>query len=221
MKKKQRFKVNQKIQITALENERYYNTTIQDLSENVIYVAIPSIRGRELKVPQGEQVKGRFIEADAIFDFVTTVLGFKYEDRIPLLMLQKPIRITRNQRRSYFRLSRILDLNFSRVQSDEEKEAGVAKEWIETKTIDISGGGLRFLTPVRLTEGEIIEIMIYFGPKDEGHNMIHVKGEVIRGYPVASTAKSFTYSLRFTDIHETERDRIINYIFNLTSKGMH
>ena len=182
-------------------------------------------RSRRPMIPQkGEEISGRIIEENAILQFTATFLGIKTGDRVPLLMLNKPLTYTRTQRRNYYRHPVVLDIEIAVVQNDnlDQQVSGlqnVAHEWIAVKTLDIGGGGIRMASPVKLEKGIKLELKIPIGGSgDKNMDTILVKGQVMR--EETSDRNSYIYGVGYIDIKEAQRDRIINYIFSLSRKRM-
>lgn len=221
MKKKQVFSINQRIEISIEGEEVYYSTLIQDMAGSILYVAVPTLKGQAVIPPRGQAVEGRFFAGDAIYLFASTVLGLKTGDRVPLLMLQRPTSLERKQRRDYYRRPAACSLDLVLVKGDEDYEKelspGSILPWFGAKTIDLGGGGLRFVSSVQIEKGRQVFLKIYLGTeKNESRDMVAAGGQIAR--IEKSAAGSYLYGVKFTHIQEKDRDRIINYIFNLAAK---
>ncbi len=211
MMKKELFKINQKIQIKIPGDQVFHNTIIQDLTNNVIYVSMPVSKERFFMPQKGERIEGRYNEGDALLYFDTSAFGVTMQERVPLLMLQKPSGLTRIQRRKFYRRPALLDLEF-------RKKEETAQEWVAAKTLDIGGGGIRFISSTKMTKGDELDIKVFINSaKERDENVLAVSGYVIR-VELSPTADNFIHSVSFTDIRENQRDRIINYIFTLARK---
>jgi c-di-GMP-binding flagellar brake protein YcgR len=83
-------------------------------------------------------------------------------------------------------------------------------------TIDISGGGLQFISSKYLTGGTELLISLHLQDVKGG---LRVKGKVVRSFPVQVGAwKKYRVALSFFDIDEKTRDTIIKFIFDQSRK---
>ena len=94
------------------------------------------------------------------------------------------------QRRKYFRIFFVTDLY---IYLPDKK--------IKTETIDISGGGVRFLSEEAIKQGEQYNAVLVLGENQE----IPVMGRILKKSP----AKPKEYVMEFTAIIEKEREKII------------
>ncbi|MBS4021272.1 MAG: PilZ domain-containing protein [Dethiobacter sp.] len=220
MSKKHYFYINQNLQIAVAGDDFFYKTIIHDLSENIIYVTVPTFKGSPFMPQKGEMVDGIFFEGSAMFFFTTAVLGLRAENGFYLLMLQKPLSLTRKQRRNYYRHPAVLDIEFQLVIDAKDKENNsLPVPWCKAKTLDIGGGGIKFTCDTRLDRGTALKLKIFIGEKsDKEPVIVTAGGKVVRVVPSPVKAGSYNYGLSFTAIEEKQRDRIINYIFNLSRK---
>ncbi len=223
MIKKQNFKVNQKIEIAMTGEDMFYSTLIHDITGRILYVVMPTLKGLPFIPPQGTKMEGRFFEGDAMYLFNTVALGIKTGDRVPLLMLERPLRLERKQRRDYYRRFTLCDMDYSYVGGEEdflEKRLSSppqeTPEWFAAKTLDVGGGGIRFASTTKIAPETKIHIKIYIGlTKDQERDVVMALGQIVR-VERAPGSSQYIYSVRFLEITENQRDRIINYIFNLS-----
>ena len=94
------------------------------------------------------------------------------------------------QRRKYFRIFFVTDLY---IYLPDKK--------IKTETIDISGGGVRFLSEEAIKQGEQYNAVLVLSENQE----IPVMGRILKKSP----AKPKEYVMEFTAIIEKEREKII------------
>lgn len=206
------FEINQKIEIAPPGNGKFYKTVILDLTGNTVYVSVPTEKGKHVIPAKGDKIEGRMVTGDAYYTFSLTMLGLKIEDRVPMLILEKPRKVVRHQRRTFYRCPAILDMEYT------ESETGIS--WRAAKTLDIGGGGVRFVTDEKLAKGTELIIKIYIAPGEDEKNIITLCGEVVRTEKHTDSTPNI-YSVNFTDVSEAERDRLINFAFSLMSKRIY
>ena len=77
----------------------------------------------------------------------------------------------------------------------------------EAREVNISGGGLRFLTNDRFDSGDRLVLKTFLPTYA---HVIKLRCEVVRCEPLG---KGYEVAVRYTDLDETTRDKIIKYIF--------
>jgi len=77
----------------------------------------------------------------------------------------------------------------------------------EAREVNISGGGLRFLTNDRFASGDRLVLKTFLPTYA---HVIKLRCEVVRCEPLG---KGYEVAVRYTDLDETTRDKIIKYIF--------
>ena len=123
------------------------------------------------------------------------------------------------QRRSYVRLDITMPVKYAEVAKEleslleENGWEGILQDssipW-ETGTImDISGGGINLAANRPLEEGDRVYVYIRSEELEIG-----IKGEVVRRYTkILDNVAVYHHGVKFVEINEAERDRIIGFIF--------
>ncbi|MFY9114391.1 MAG: PilZ domain-containing protein [Dethiobacteria bacterium] len=106
---------------------------------------------------------------------------------------------------------------FTNIKSFKEKmDAQDTDDIRHGVTIDISGGGLQFISSKYLTGGTELLMNLHLQNVKGG---LRVKGRVVRSFPVQVGAwKKYRVALSFFDIDEKTRDIIIKFIFDQSRK---
>lgn len=171
-------------EIYCLVKEAYSDRIALTSSGDVIEYANYLSEGEELTVkiftPQGVKV------------FDTIILDSPLE---PEFVIEYSETATDIQRREFVRI----ELELKVVIQKEDKTNLV------TRTINVSGGGLRFYSEGSFTPQEIVNITLYM-PEDRA---VQAKGTIIANEFLPKNE----YVLSFTEIQERERDRIIKKCF--------
>jgi c-di-GMP-binding flagellar brake protein YcgR len=119
----------------------------------------------------------------------------KHVDRGIASLVVKPIgEPTVIQRRDFIRVDVMLTVN---VETHLGQEA-------RGTTTDLSGGGMRAIVPVGLSDGQTIDVTIVL-PAGEGE--IRARAHTIR------KVGEDTYAFGFSEIKETDRERVIRFVF--------
>ncbi|EHL19983.1 hypothetical protein HMPREF9628_00980 [Peptoanaerobacter stomatis] len=127
------------------------------------------------------------------------------DNNIPLVRAKKVSDIRKIQRRNFFRLLTSMDIAVRKIN-------GVVLE--NTKTVDISGGGIRLLSKQDFDINDIVRLDFQLESKE-----FSVDAKVVKiDYTDVRGAKEV--SLQFIDILEKDRNEIIRFIFDKQREGI-
>lgn len=205
---KEELKINQKVEI-RLDNASYkgsYPSRVEELPSNRITLAAPIKKGKIIPLGRGDIITVYYWTQTAGYSFTTRVIktGFR---RIPTITVERPREMKRIQRRNYLRIPAILPITFSVL---EDLEHVSRLEIYRGETIDISGGGVMFKSPIKLTEDVCLEMEITLPRK----GTVNVGGRVVRiREKLGKSGPEFFVGVDFSVIDESDRDKIIGFVF--------
>lgn len=197
------FEVNDKIEIALQEHHTYYMTMVQETDKDFITIGLPMLNARGLLLREEEEIKVKKVEESAIYVFLGRVISRLKNDNVPLYKIEVSSEYERIQRRNYVRISIVLPLKY---RLEQEK-----RDFISTKTVDISGGGLMFVSDTDLLPNEILDLKLRLFGKD-----LEAKGKVIRTYKFLDSkanVQKVRVCAEFAQIREQDREKIISFIF--------
>ncbi|MGI6119344.1 MAG: flagellar brake protein [Desulfosporosinus sp.] len=177
-----------------------YRTRIEDIGEKTFTVGAPIDHGVVVPLRKGTKVKFVFVDEAASYSFEGKILQ-RISVPIPMLVFELPDVVERIQRRKFFRVPALYPVSFQLVT-----EEGLSDPMKGT-TLDISGGGMRFLTKERV-EGKSLLYVILSLPIGE----LKTDARVCHNEKIEDN-KIYVVSVEFLGIPERERDRIIYFIF--------
>ncbi|GAB7386239.1 flagellar brake domain-containing protein [Bacillaceae bacterium] len=171
----------------------------------------------------GDELFVRYVGEDgAQYEFSTVVTGKRMEN-VPLLILAKPEaeKITRKQRRQYFRIPAVLPIRVKTMRGNDEAE-------VSAQTVDISGGGLAFHCDpsIPFQVGEPLSCILTLAERGTGGRELTFTAEVVRIRPPEElpNSRQQLVSVQISEIREAERDMIIRFCFQrqveLRKKGI-
>lgn len=219
------------------KERRIYLSKIQDIIEqNKIEILIPMEKGKMILLPVGTRYEVTFYTDVGIFKAESVIRKRYRSSSLVLLEIELTSRLTRKQRREYYRLNCNLRVK-CRVITDAEaalREKIRNNQWenIKEKTrhinrllnmeleakwmlgivLDISGGGLR----VRIGDKETIGKHLMFRielPVDGGKRQLDLECNVVS---ISEIKELNLIQLRcqFININNLKQEMIIKYIFN-------
>ncbi len=132
----------------------------------------PIHEGKIYLIDKGVQVKMFFLSMDAkkenyeVYSFFANVVAREMRENIPMLTLHRTSDIVKVQRRDYFRLSYVKDMQVKKINDDDAYDI-VCR--------DISLGGMRFVSNETFCEGEQVLCAVNF----EDEEIVELAGMVI------------------------------------------
>lgn len=206
------FKINQKIEI--LYNKVPYKSNIEDITDDGIYIDIPYSAGENnFELVEGMNIKFLVTCEFEILKCSGVVKARKRERYLRLAYISDIDIIEKIQRRDFYRIPITMKVYYFILDDDTEynKITDVPAECYDklasTLSMDLSGGGVKIISPKRIDPGTNLLIRI-----DIPEN-IYIIARAVRCEKNA-VYKNYKVSLRYDVISEPTRDRIVKFIFD-------
>lgn len=205
--------INVNTKCEVLIKGKSYKSNVQDIYEKDIAISIPVFKGNYANLLKGEEVEVIYYDENNVYGFLSKVTGRK-NDGISMILIEKPNKIKKVQRRRFFRLDLSMEVEYKKIEnnSSDKKIKEIIdenKDFSVCTMVDLSGGGIRIRTKDDMEENQLYIIKIPL--KDE---IIHVACYCVRVVRDSIT-KSNICGFSFYDIEDSKRDRIISYLFQL------
>lgn len=179
------------------ENEEYASRVISLDSEIELMVENPSKEGKEVRFLNGTRLDVVFqVENHGLHSFETEIVA-KVREKINLLKLRRLGEVKKLQRRNFYRVKSDLDVIVRRL-------GDVIFE--ETIILDISGGGLKFLSRQDFKLGDIVELNITLLGED-----LDLEAKVVKVDKIGFGKSEV--SVEFYDLYEDDQNVIVKYVF--------
>ena len=136
------FKLNKKLEI--LINEKYFNSNIQDITEDYIAISIPSSAGEYVPLSKGSIIDVLYYAEENLYKFKSIIIGRKFEN-IPILLIAKPEQVKRIQRRRYVRVPLVKTAKYINLKNEPKVNLSTIDDskYLKAVLVDLSGGGMR------------------------------------------------------------------------------
>ena len=207
--------VGTKLEIELLETlnvnkkEKLISQVIDTISENCLLVGIPISKGTIRPISIRDEIKLIYTKKGmASYGFKVRVTDRGKKGNIPYLKVVKISEIEKVQRRDYYRLDMVLN-----VEIHINNDRGEVIKVIEGLSKDISGGGIRVLCKEPIDKGTIIELVI----KNE-NEPIKVIANVLRCSLYEEVYSQYEIGLAYKDISINNREKIVKFIFDAQRK---
>lgn len=204
-----KLEVNNRIEVIV--DEKYYKALIVDINDDDIKINIPVYNDEYLMLYKGDTIEiNSYLESGQCFNYYCDVVSKGKDNNIIYYKLTKPYGIRKIQRRNFFRLQLLEDVMYKNITNKTEKEIE-EMSYTSAIMVDLSGGGLRVKTKEKLKNGDLIIIRIEMTGIE-----VKLKGEIVR--TELSDDNGIAYGVKFLDITETQSDRIIKELFEISRK---
>ena len=210
------FNVNSKCEI--LVDDKVYKSSIQDIGEDYIGISTPIANGKYAPLIRNEQITVIYYDENNLYGFNTSVIGRRM-DKIPIILLAMPKDIKKIQRRKFFRVSLLKNVEYLKVDpniSDSTFNRLIKNLEAFNKglIIDLSGGGLKLKTKeeVKVEDRFIIKIPLEY-------ENVFVISDCIRAFRDINT-NLYVSGFSFFNIERNTQDKIIAYIFGIMREQM-
>lgn len=192
-----------------------------DEEEDVVNIAMPIFEGKLIPVDLGIKFDLYFYTKKGIYTCEAETVNRYKSGKIYVLVVRLLNELKKFQRRQFFRLEKNLELQYKIFTKEDEKYFRLMGKisddmndriYESCMTLDISGGGMRFVTRDKIDVGSkmILRMALDIGneikicePIAKVISSIHTKGR----------SDLFESRIEFVQINETEREALIKYIF--------
>lgn len=177
----------------------YVSQVLEVLGSEKYSIAVPISKGLLVPIMNGSLIDILYIiEESGMYRFQAKVLSKSKAGNIASMTICQTGELVKDQRRKNFRVPLLLSM---RVRK--ENAAGV----FECSTKDLSGGGMRFIASVRFEEGEVL--WADFNLEEERFTL---RMKIVRRFKSVEPG-TFEAAGEFIDITESERNKIIGFLF--------
>lgn len=204
-------KVGMKLELIDLREEAYM-AVVELVKESCILVKIIVGNGEGPKIKQNYKNKILMYANGRVYSGETTMIGIRGEGECLRAILTIPEELEKIERRKYFRFPIEIDLDYVLIPKGEEyiQIKDIPKDYIYsmkgTNCIDISGGGIKIFIEEPAEIGQQVLISIFI-PEE-----LRILCTVAR-IEKDIEHKRYKAGLKFENINERSRDKIIEFIF--------
>lgn len=202
------------------EEKKYYITKIYDIpDEDHVDVLMPMEKTKLLLLEVDTEFQVYFYGRKGIYTCAARVEERYKEEQFVVASLELTSELKKQQRREYYRYSCVIGMNTKQLTGEEAEQYEMTKNsdlfgQPEDKSVivDISGGGIRFVTPMVYEKGKLVycRFLLKVGDQQKTYSCV-VK--ILSSQPVGNNTKNTEYRGEFRYLDDRERESIIHYIF--------
>ena len=220
--------------VEIAEEVSYVSRFLYQKSADEAVIEMPVKSGRMVPLEPNELFQVCFYTSKGLYQCQAQVVSRHYEDSLPVAVIRLRSEFEKLQRRQYYRMECLLQMEFCSLTEEEYDElldqkngswnAPVNKEQTEENggngrlrfysgvVLDISGGGIRFNSSHEAQPGDIIALRIAF-TEEEVRKIQIMFAKVLTVVPVQNHSGLFEHRVEYVSISNKERESIIRYIF--------
>ena len=214
-----------KLQDEEKKNKVYTSKVYDILSDERMEILMPFEQSKLVLLPVDAEYEMFFYAEHSLYECVARIIDRYKSNNMYILVMELTTNLRKYQRREYYRFSCALDMN-TRVLAEEEIEAAEKHEKYlvpglplkRSIIVDISGGGLRFVSDFEYEKDSLVYCNYKLWQKD-GNKSYEILGKVLDVKPLEKKRGSFEHRVQYVNIDKTTREEIIHYIFEEERKN--
>lgn len=203
--------------------EVYFSQVYDVLSEDRMEIIMPTEKTKLVLLPVGAEYALFFYTEGGVYQCKAKVIGREKRKNTYLLIMELISNLRKEQRREFYRFSCALDMNSRVVEEEDGTEVpepdGEGGDAIDPKIslkrsiiVDISGGGLRFVSDYSYEAGSTL-LCTYQLETKEGVKKYEIMGNVLSVKEMENKPGVFEHRVQYLDIDNEAREEIIKFIF--------
>lgn len=207
--------------------KKVYSSKVFDiLSAERLEILMPYEQRKLVLLPVDTEYTMYFYVENGIFECSARIVDRYKTSNTFILVVEILTPLRKYQRREYYRYNCALELETREISEEERslldtpviefvQELPLEKSMI----VDISGGGLRFISTQRYKEGTLLYCK-YNLPDNEEQKIYEIVGRVLHVIPVEKRPGCFEHRIQYHNIDNRKREEIIRYIFEQERKNL-
>lgn len=206
--------------IDDAKNKRMYISQIVDIiDEDKMKIGMPMEHGKVIPLPVNARLDACFYTSHGLYQGRIVVTDRYKEGQIFILVAELVSSLKKYQRRQYFRLGCVIDIKYRKIFDEEVEEYAQnnnmiieADDFMDGTALDISGGGIRFVSGEQLEKDRDIFIVLEITYEDQTKTY-GLLGKVIMSYEAKSRKDLYEHRVEFINMQGGVRESLIKYIF--------
>ncbi|MDD3205317.1 MAG: flagellar brake domain-containing protein [Lachnospiraceae bacterium] len=214
------YAVDRKLESNPVSNKKAYVSKVFDiLSEDRLEITMPLEKTKLILLPVGEEYDMYFYTKKGLYQCFAKVTDRYKSNNVYILVLELVSNLRKFQRREYYRFGCAIDTRVRALEKEEIDALEKNEEYIipdipmqEGIIVDISGGGIRFITD-NLYEAGTMVYCKYQLQMTQGLKEYKMTGRILNNREVDNRPGEYEHRLQYVNFKEAEREEIIRYIF--------
>lgn len=212
---------------------KVYKSSVQDIkTDGLLEISMPMYTGKMILLPAGVRYECVFYTKNGLYRCVAQVKERYKVEELYMLLLEPKSPMEKFQRREYFRFECAMDIDYWKITENEakiedikelkrqHKRTSLGEEMHQGIAVDLSGGGIRFVSEEEGKKGEYLLLSILLRCIDI-NQLLEVAGRVLSCKRIEGNIeqKRYEYRVQFLTRDQKKRETIIKYIFEQERKN--
>ncbi len=203
----------------SYKRKKFDSKVVDVLDDDRLEILMPMEQTKLVLLPVNGEYDIHFFTTKGLFQCLTRVVNRYKNGNLYLLEIELISNLQKYQRREYYRYSCMMPLKYRLLTAHEESVFEMKNKvdldndlpLIDSTIVDISGGGLRFVSEVSTEPGGLVSLEYAL---ENGKRFFHI-AKVLAVKKLDSEPKypKYEYRCQFANILNGEREQIIRYIF--------
>ncbi|EHJ01466.1 type IV pilus assembly PilZ [Clostridium sp. DL-VIII] len=201
--------VNDKLEVVM--GDKIYRALIIDVQEDFLRINLPVNNGEYLMLNPKEEIEmNSYLDENGCFNFYSKIISRGREGNIIYYEISKPFNITKIQRRNFFRVSLVDEVEYKIITNAKEEEFDNIP-YEKGLMVDLSAGGLKLKGNGKIDGTDLILVNFKLNSIQ-----FEVKCDIVR---IENTMdKQKLCGLRFLDITNAQSEKIIQGLFEIVRR---
>lgn len=209
--------------------QRTYATKLYEIvTEDTMEVLMPMEQGKLILLPVDQEFDAVFYGQNSLYQCVVRISDRYKSNNVYILLLELLSNLRKYQRREYYRFSCVLEMGSRNLEKEELESLEAVKSGTpqlqngqtlkHSVIVDISGGGLRFISSERYEPESFIHCsytLLNNGEKKQ----YDVVGKVLAVKEMENRRGTFEHRVQYYNMNSKVREEIIKYIFEEERKS--
>lgn len=218
--------VEQVILPDGTEGRKLYKTQIYDIDETgIIKIMMPMEKTKFVLLPVDGEYEVCFFTDSGMYKGNVRIIDREKVDNNYVLITELITTLSKFQRREFYRFNCVLEMSVKNISESEASTIGKKLEQLVSDEdmvrgviVDISGGGLRFVSRELYTEGSMVYIKFRL-PLEADEKEYSIAGRIVSSNEIENRKKEYENRVKFVYLDNISREEIIKYIFKEERKN--
>lgn len=214
-------KMNDRLSESQDQKQIYVSQVLDETENGSILAAMPIKEGKVVPFSIGQQLIATFYTKTGLLQGNVVVTGrFKRGDLF-LMEISTNTEFKRVQRREFFRYDCRMPLEYRLIGEEEQRlltelaDYDVNKlnpEWRNAAMLDLSGGGMHFVSTSKEENGSLIQVRFEIG-HGEHTQIVCAFAKVLRCSQNENQSRLYNAHIKFQGISKKLQEQIVRFIF--------
>ena len=210
------------------DSQRVFISEIHEiLSEDQMEIVMPMEKTKLILLPVDVEYDLTIYAQHGLFQCFARVIDRYKSNNVYILVVELTTNLRKHQRREYYRYSCALDMSSRELEENEIKAVELREPFLLTPglpikrsvIVDISGGGLRFVSEQRSEPESLIYCSYSLLQNDNKKKEYQIVGKVLTVTELSNRRGTYEHRVQYVDLDKDVREEIIRFIFEEERKN--